>query len=156
MTMQTQPEQQIRFSIAGLLVREFAILTPVVPSDENLQNTFNFGFAFLPDQTVVATITCSYNSNGVNHLKLVLDCAFVIDKEDWSIIEKVDSLVLPKAFATHLMVLTYGTARGVLFAKTEGTIWQFSILPLYDMTTMVSDDMITPKPPQPPQPTPQP
>lgn len=148
-------DQLIRFGIGGMYVREFAILSPNIPIGENIQTTFSFSFSFLAGQAVIATVIINYHSNEVNHLKLTFDCVFSIEKDDWHFIDKYDSFVLPKPLAIHLMMLTYGSARGVLFSRTEGTPWHLSILPLVDLTLLVKEDIVTPKPTNTLKPTPQ-
>jgi hypothetical protein len=51
------------------------------------------------------------------------------------------SLLLPKNFAQHISVITVGTARGVLHAKTEGDILNALILPSINVLDLVPDDV---------------
>src|SRR6056297_328722 len=54
---------------------------------------------------------------------LLLECAchFLIEERFWNSREFEDHINLPKNFATHLLVLTVGTARGIIHAKKP--IW---------------------------------
>lgn len=75
-------------------------------------------------------------------LKIQLSCHFKVEDKSWkSFIQKEDlKLIVPKGFLTHLAMITTGTARGVLFAKTEATPFSKFILPTLNITEMIAED----------------
>lgn len=67
---------------------------------------------------------------------------FQIDENSWKSFEIKDGkLILPQGFATHLLVFTLGTLRGVLHAKTENTEFNKYFLPTINTTEMIQGDL---------------
>jgi hypothetical protein len=50
-------------------------------------------------------------------------------------------IILPCGFAQHLLVLTIGTVRGILHAKTEGTAYNQYVLPTINVAEMLKEDV---------------
>ncbi|MPN63841.1 hypothetical protein SDC9_211608 [bioreactor metagenome] len=50
-------------------------------------------------------------------------------------------LLVPKNFMQHLAVITIGTARGILHAKTENTPFNQYVLPTINVSEMIKDDV---------------
>jgi hypothetical protein len=51
-------------------------------------------------------------------------------------------LIVPKGFLAHLAMITTGTSRGVLFAKTEATPFSKFIIPTLNVSEMIYEDAI--------------
>ena len=51
-------------------------------------------------------------------------------------------LKVPKGFLSHLAVLTIGTTRGILHAKTEGNCFNKYVLPAINVTEIIKEDAI--------------
>ncbi len=75
-------------------------------------------------------------------LKIQVSCHFRIEEKSWkNFIQKENAkLVVPKEFLAHLAMITTGTTRGVLFAKTESTTFSKFIVPTLDVTEMIKED----------------
>lgn len=73
-------------------------------------------------------------------LKIQVSCHFKIEESAWNSFIKQDQLVVPKGFLAHLAMITTGTARGVLFAKTEGTPFSKYIIPTINVAEMIKED----------------
>lgn len=56
--------------------------------------------------------------------------------------QKDGSYLVTQGLATHFAVLTVGSARGILHAKTEGTIYNQYLLPTIDIKEMIQEDII--------------
>jgi hypothetical protein len=69
---------------------------------------------------------------------------FEIDKNDFlnKMKQEDGSYLVTQELATHFAVLTVGSARGFLYAKTEGTTYNQYLLPTIDIKVMVQDDII--------------
>lgn len=50
------------------------------------------------------------------------------------------TLTVPKGFLCHLAMLTVGTSRGILHAKTEGTCFNKYVLPVINVTEIIKGD----------------
>ncbi len=71
-------------------------------------------------------------------------CHFVIDPDSWSkmLDSENDKLNVPKGFLKHMAMLTVGTARGILHAKTENTPFNKYNLPTINLDKMISQDSV--------------
>ncbi len=76
-------------------------------------------------------------------MQIVVDCYYEILQESWK--EMTDStgkIKVPSGFLLHIASITIGSARGILYTKTEGTILNNYIMPLINMSNAVKEDMI--------------
>lgn len=75
-------------------------------------------------------------------LKIQVSCHFKIEESSWNnFIQKKDAkLVIPKGLLAHLAMVTTGTTRGVLFAKTESTPFSKFIIPTMNVSEMITED----------------
>lgn len=75
-------------------------------------------------------------------LKIEVSCHFAIKEESWrTFIKENNTIVLPSDFLIHLAVITTGTTRGVLFAKTESTPFSRHIIPTLDISEIIKEDV---------------
>jgi hypothetical protein len=75
-------------------------------------------------------------------LKILVSCHFKIEDSSWDnfIQVKVAKLIIPKEFLAHLAMITTGTTRGILFAKTESTPFSKFIIPTLNVSEMITED----------------
>jgi hypothetical protein len=76
---------------------------------------------------------------------LILECGchFALTEATWEQCRNSDNQVkIPKELLTHLAVIALGTARGVLHAKTEGTLFNHHIMPVLNLTEVFKDDLL--------------
>ena len=63
---------------------------------------------------------------------------FNIEETTWNNLKKTENgLIIPKEFASHLVMLTIGTLRGTLHCKTENTEFSDFILPTINVTELI-------------------
>jgi hypothetical protein len=134
---------QVGFELLGIKTEQFAIFEENynIKKETNLNTELQFkldqtnkqigvflGFEFLQAKKVF--------------IKILVSCHFKIREESWnSFIKENDSkLLVPKGFLAHLAMITTGTSRGVLFAKTEGSQFSKFIIPTINITTMITED----------------
>ncbi|HTO34642.1 MAG TPA: hypothetical protein VLZ72_00270, partial [Flavobacterium sp.] len=69
---------------------------------------------------------------------------FEIEKDDFLNKVKQDNntYLVAKGLAVHFAVLTIGSARGVLHAKTEGTPFNEFLLPTIDVNNMLKENIV--------------
>jgi len=73
-----------------------------------------------------------------------LGCEFKIEEEAYNSMitdEKKEELILPQGLAAHLAVITVGTTRGALHAKTEFTDFNKYFIPTIDVTQIITGDI---------------
>lgn len=83
----------------------------------------------------------------LKHLyKIVTSCHFKINDASWiNFIDKKESdnqFIISKGFITHLAMISVGTTRGILYAKTEGTDFVKFIIPTINLSELILEDAI--------------
>lgn len=75
-------------------------------------------------------------------IKIVVSCHFIIKEDSWEkfINLKQAKVIVPKGFLAHIAMITMGTCRGILFAKTEGTVFSKFIIPTLNVEKMIKSD----------------
>jgi hypothetical protein len=133
----------IRFALQGIKTEQFAIIeenyTPNKKTDLGTKLQFKLdqknhkigvflGFEFMQIKKVF--------------LKIQVSCHFQIEENSWATFVQENKLVIPKGFLAHLAVITIGTTRGILFAKTEATPFSIFILPTLNIASIIKEDAI--------------
>ena len=137
---------QIPFALIGIQTLEFATLKELY-SDENpnveIGINAEFGIKTLEVYEITCTTEVSFLQDDKPFLKIKIACNFSIKPEQWKeyIHKKHQSICFPKGFTDHLLMLSFGTLRGVLHAKTEGTIFNKFLLPTINVTTLSEGDL---------------
>ncbi|MFY8004836.1 MAG: hypothetical protein ACOVNR_08325 [Chitinophagaceae bacterium] len=76
-------------------------------------------------------------------LKIEVSCHFKIKPDAWAAFaQELNRIVVPKNFLSHLAMLTVGTTRGILFAKTENTLFNKFIVPTINVEEMIVEDVV--------------
>ncbi|MEQ9278061.1 MAG: hypothetical protein RLN83_01090 [Balneola sp.] len=137
-------ELALSFRLANIKTEEFAIIEDVYVEDEEVRlGTFlDFG-TDTEKQILGSTVKFQFDQNKNPFLIISVTCAFEIEKEAWNTLIKEDNthLTIPEGFASHMAVITVGTARGVLHEKTKNTEFNDFIIPPINLTGMISDDI---------------
>lgn len=134
---------QIGFSLQGIKTEQYAIFE----EDYNPKKEIGLGteLQFKLDQNsrqIGVVLGFEFVHGKKVFLKIQVSCHFQVEEKSWStfIKEKGRKIVVPKGFLAHVGAITTGTARGILFAKTEGTQFSKFILPTLNVAEMVPND----------------
>lgn len=73
-------------------------------------------------------------------LKIQVSCHFKIEEGSWNQFIQENKLIIPKSFLAHIAMITTGTTRGVLFAKTESTQFSKFIVPTLNVVELIKED----------------
>ncbi|HOR40842.1 MAG TPA: hypothetical protein PLK02_03695 [Paludibacteraceae bacterium] len=134
---------QVGFALKGIKTEQFAIFEEnYSPKKEtslgtelqfkldqnNKQIAVFLGFEFLQGKKVF--------------LKIQVSCHFKIEESSWNLLIQENKLIVPKGFLAHLAMITTGTSRGVLFAKTEATPFSTFIVPTLNVAEMIKEDVL--------------
>ncbi|MCC8117359.1 MAG: hypothetical protein LIP09_01225 [Bacteroidales bacterium] len=134
----------ILYVLKKIGVREFAINDEVTSIPENTEISLNLGckFAYAKElHNVRCTMTTVFKLKEIQLLKATVETIFNIHPNSYKMIEKDGKTILPKSLLLSLASSTYGTFRGILFAKTEDSILSNLYLPLADMDQLVKSDL---------------
>lgn len=136
-------DTQVGFILQGIKTEQFAMF------EENYASKRETGLSmelqFKLDQTnkqIGVFLGFEFIQGKKIFLKIQVSCHFKIEEKSWVnfLQEKRSKLVVPKGLLAHLTAITTGTARGVLFAKTESTTFSKFIIPTLNVAEMIPED----------------
>jgi hypothetical protein len=136
----------IGFTLKQILTHQFAIIDDAYKSDQKVNFAFELNFSINANENMIRVGTkMRFEQNQIPFLLLETSCSFKIKEDDWKALfmeNDCSKIILPKDFATHLTMLTVGTARGILHAKTENTDFNKFFVPTIDLTKIIKEDAI--------------
>lgn len=136
---------EILFKLHNIKTEQFAVIEEVYREGDSVQLESNYRFGTIAADKIVAVMV-NYKFKSPSGVFLVIEvaCFFKIKEESWISIYKPDNseLVLPKEIATRLLVLTIGTTRGVLHAKTENTFYNRFFVPTLNVSKNIKEDIV--------------
>lgn len=128
-------DKGIYYRFAGLELKQFATFEDgYVEDNREIAISCKFTFAYNFSQNIVCcNNSVSIAKEGNILVKADLDAYFAINHESVASISDADAIVLPPDLQAQFASLTYGTLRGVIFAKTLGTPLNKIVLPPNDV-----------------------
>jgi len=133
--------KEIGIKLVGIKTEQFAIFKENYRAKKKigLETQIQFKIDNIQKQ-IVPFILFDFEEGKKVFLKFMLSCHFIIEEQYWNAFLIENKLILPKEFLSHIAMITIGTARGVLFAKTEGTIFNQFIIPTVNISEMITED----------------
>jgi hypothetical protein len=136
--------KSIGFSLKKVATEQFAIIEDGF--DEKGKVRLNTSMRFAADEKAkfIAVFTSFiFDSNNKPFLLIEASCHFSIEDVAWIEMfnSEINSLSVPKGFLCHLAMLTVGTTRGILHAKTEGTCFNKYVIPTINVTEIIKEDV---------------
>ena len=137
-----QNNQNVRFSLAKISTDQFAIIPSSfkMGEDVNLKTSLQFG-SNKESKLISVKASFQFEQQLIPFLIIEASCYFNIEPNDWNIFVQEAEIIVPKNIITHLTVLTVGTVRGILHAKTEGSNFNGFIIPTINVTELVTGDI---------------
>jgi hypothetical protein len=136
--------KNIGFQMNQIAVNQFAILAPEPPAgDISVELSVQFKTDIV-NKGIAVVFGIRFSHNDALLLLLEIQCEFKIKPEDWDGLILDGEVVIPVYFLRHIALHTVGTARGVLFCKTEGTPFNKFILPPVNLESMINQDVRIP------------
>jgi hypothetical protein len=135
----------IKFALSHIKTEQFALLEENFSPKKPINLGTGLQFKIDTEKHAIGSfVGVTFEQGKKSFLKIEISCHFKIEEESWkNLINPKTSLInFPKDFLTHIAILTFGTLRGVLFAKTEGTDFNKFILPAMDVASMIEKDEI--------------
>lgn len=134
----------IGFQLQKITTEQFAILPESFDKENheiNMGVGLNFG-ADIENKTVAVFVKVLFEQQKGPFIIVEIANHFQIDEVAWSSFCSVaKKILIPKGFATHLLVLTIGTIRGVLHSKTEQTEFNSFFIPTINATELINSDI---------------
>jgi hypothetical protein len=133
----------IGFSLKKVTTEQFAIIEEGFNEKGKIRLSTSFRFA-ADDKLKYIAVFASFvfDSEQKPFLLVEASCHFSIKDAAWNEMLIIDTrtLIVPKGFLSHLAMLTVGTSRGILHAKTEGTCFNKYVLPTINITEIIKED----------------
>lgn len=132
----------IRFSLAKISTDQFAIIDNAFKMGEDVNINISLQFGSNKEQNIISVKTSfQFEQQTVPFIIIEASCYFNIEPNDWNTFVQGTEIVVPKSILTHFTVLTVGTVRGILHAKTEGTNFNGFVIQPINVTELVTEDV---------------
>jgi hypothetical protein len=138
-------KQNIKFAIRGLKTGQFSLFP------ENLQGSstndpkmeLKVGFKADKNKRMVGAFNLvTFEQEGKPLARLEVSCHFKISRLSWDKLITNDQVMnFPGTFLAHLAAITFGAARGILHARTDGTPLNDLLLPLVNFNEIVGNEV---------------
>lgn len=139
----SESPQQVAFLLQSISTEQFAILEEDIKASDGLELTTNLTFGIQPNEHLIGVFSkFTFSQNGKPLMLIEIGCHFLIKPEHWLKMESKEGTVLvPKSVVSHMAIITIGTARGVLHAKTEGKAHNEFVLPTINVSELINKDV---------------
>ena len=147
--IQTQQEhmdnkKSIGFALAKVTTEQFAIIEENFKIGSDIKLHINFRFAADDKQKVVAVFSAfTFEIETKQFLLIEAGCHFAIEPDSWDKMydRALTRLVVPEGFIQHMGMLTVGTTRGILHAKTENTNFNQFHIPTVNVAELITKEI---------------
>lgn len=137
-------KSSVPFKLFQITTEEFATIEDNLEAKGkiNLKNGLSFAVDY-ESFAIKCTLKVTFELNEKIFLIIQASCEFEIEPNAWEAMlnSKKQLLTVDKGFATHLALLTTGTVRGILHAKTENTVFNQFVLPTLNVNEMVLENI---------------
>ena len=137
-------ELALSFRLVDIKTDEFAIIEDSFEEGGNVRLGTFFDFGVDKEKHILGTnVKFQFEQDEKPFMIISVTCGFEMEEEAWeSLINKdKNKLKIPEGFASHMAVLTVGTARGVLHEKTTETGFNDFIIPPINLTEIINEDI---------------
>ncbi|QED36704.1 hypothetical protein FK178_02780 [Antarcticibacterium arcticum] len=138
--------ENILFKLNRIKTEQFATIPDVEIGEEiGIAAGIEFGME-KKTNTILCTVSFNFESRKEKFIILKVLCEFLVPEEavQNSLQPDEKKYVFQPEFMQHLGVITVGTARGILHAKTEGTKFNNFFLPTVNLKEMVTGEVSFP------------
>ena len=135
-------EKAIEFALIGIKTEQFVVFEENFEPKKKVELAGGFSFKIKRKEKQLGVfVTFQFDQNKQAFIKLEVSCHFSIKEEAWNKFITEDQIIFPEGFVQHLCMLSVGTARGILHAKTEGTMFNSFLLPTMNITNFVRSEL---------------
>ncbi len=135
---------EVGFLLYKITTKQFAMLPDnlVNKSEVLLESQLRFSLD-KKRKTLAVLPSFQFKDNKIPFLLIELNCEFKVADYLWNnfVQKNTKEFIIPRDFILHLAVLSVGTARGVLHARTENTSLNTYLLPTINVEKMLPDDL---------------
>lgn len=136
-------KKSISFRLLNIVTEQFATFEiENLPENNALKSELQFSIN--PESRIVACrMKFQFLHENQPIVVLTVVCNFDVEESSWNNnVASNKKITLPRHFLEHLCVITVGTSRGILHAKTENTFFNRFIIPTLNVSTLVVKDVV--------------
>lgn len=137
-------EIPISFKISNIATKQFATLEQNYdPSNHNIQLGTEINLGYDTEKMSIG-VSCDFTFQQDNqpYLLITTESWYSIKPSDWEKLKTNSNIIsVPKNLCQHLAMISVGTTRGVLHAKTENSIFNEFILPTVNVKEIFENDV---------------
>lgn len=136
--------KKVGFYLANINTEQFAILIKELGNVPELSLNIDINFGIDANTNMIGCfVHINYFQNGQVAMVIEVKCEFQIEQEAWSsFIKPVRKFKVSKGFLQHLAIISVGTTRGILHAKTEKTEYNHYPLPTINVSEKLTTDQV--------------
>lgn len=139
-----EKEAKVGFVLRKIVTEQFAVIDEAYEEGKEVKLNTQIQFSINPDQKMLGVkAVFKFEQTKIPFLLVEASCHFQITEKAWDsfIQEETKAFVVPAGFMCHLSMLTVGTVRGILHAKTENTPFNKYLIPTINVAAMIADDI---------------
>lgn len=143
--MDNNKVNEVGFALAKVTTEQFAVFEDQFCEEVKPRLKLNFKFAADPEKKLIGVFAnFIFECEGQPFLVIEAGCHFNIQPDSWNELlnEQQNALTIPPKLMQHLAVITVGTARGILHAKTENTKFNQFHLPTINLGEIITEDKV--------------
>lgn len=134
-------KEKVGFALQGLKTEQFATFEENFSESKKSNITTGLEFKLSQEHRRIGVFaTFTFEQAKKAYIKIQVSCHFGIEPESWATFYSDSKIIFPKGFIAHLTMITIGSTRGILHAKTEGTEFNKFLLPAIDVTALISQN----------------
>lgn len=132
----------VKFKLTDINIEQFAIFEDKYKKDGKVLFSSNIDYKLDEANMLIGCfMKFSFEQDKNTFLYLEASCHFGIEKKSWNnFLSEEGKVIIPEYFMEHMGVITVGTARGLLYSKTEKTMFNTFIIPPINISGMVNSD----------------
>ncbi|NVO09334.1 MAG: hypothetical protein HXX16_05155 [Bacteroidales bacterium] len=137
-------EYIVSFVLRGVQTEQFATIDNIFKNEDTIQIQANIDFGVNEESKIIGCIAkFQFEVQNQPFIIIGVKCNFEIEPKSWDsfISAETSSITFPKDVLCHLAVITIGTARGVLHAKTENTKFNQFFLPTVNVNNLIKESI---------------
>lgn len=133
---------KIGFNLNKINTLQFAIIDDAFNSEMDEFNVeTNLGYGLDTENgSMLSLVKIQFEQKEIPFMIIEVSCEFDVVNSFWEKFNNSESIIIPKGFMAHLAMITVGTTRGVLHEKTKNTKFNEFIVPMINVSEMITED----------------
>jgi hypothetical protein len=136
---------KVEFFLRKIITEQFAILEEAHEQGKEAKVNIQIQFALNVDHKFLGTkVAFKFEHSRMPFLVVEASCHFQVTDAAWENFKQENAEVykVPAGFLCHLAMLTVGTVRGILHAKTENTPFNQYVVPTINVAALIKEDIV--------------